>query len=225
MNIRRFTLTCICILVTTISFADEQNVNPTINQHYLNPDFDTWVERFERDGREVYDYRKQIVSTLKLKPDNVIADIGAGTGLFTRLFARAVPQGKVYAVDISKTFIDNIIRSAHAQNLHNIDGIINTQHSVNLPVNSIDMAFTSDTYHHFEYPQTMLSSIHQALKSGGRLVIIDFRKDPQVSSNWVMGHTRANKQQVIKEVSRAGFKLLREHDLLTENFFLEFTKQ
>lgn len=214
----------VCLFITAPCLTAEENVNPDINRHYQNPDFSTWQQRFERAGREVYDYRHDIVSAIALQPQTVIADVGAGTGLFTLLFAQAVPRGHVYAVDISSVFIDKILQRAKHDGLNNISGVVNTQKSVNLAENSLDIVFLSDTYHHFEYPQTILQSIHKSLRAKGRLLIIDFRKDADVNSGWVMRHTRLNQQQVIKEIMRAGFVLVKEYDFLKENYFLEFRK-
>ena len=214
----------LCLLVSSIS-ADEKNVNPGINEYYYDAEFQRWVSVFERSGREVFDKRHAIVSTLDLKPGMAIADVGAGTGFYTHLFAQKVgASGKVYAVDISENFIENILRAAKKQGLTNVEGIINTPKSTKLIPDSIDLAFLCDTYHHFEYPQTMLASIHHALRPGGQLVIIDFRKQPGVSSSWVMSHVRANEAIVIKEVETAGFKLLSQRDLLQSNYFLTFVK-
>ena len=100
-----------------------------INQPYHNPDFQEWVERFFRAARrEVYDRRHAIVEAVGLWRGAAVADIGAGTGLFTRLFARAVgPEGKVYAVDISREFVRNIQRLARAEGFTNVAGVVNTQ--------------------------------------------------------------------------------------------------
>jgi SAM-dependent methyltransferase len=84
--------------------------------------------------------------------------------------------------------------------------------------------FITDTYHHFEYPRQTLASIHQALRSDGRVIIIDFRRDPRISSNWVMGHVRGNKAQVIQELHEAGFRLVDDKPLMRTNYFLEFIK-
>ncbi|NNF97719.1 MAG: methyltransferase domain-containing protein [Halobacteria archaeon] len=214
----------LCLVAPPIG-AEEQNVNPGINQYYYDAEFQRWVSIFERPGREVYDKRHTIISTLALKPGMEVADIGAGTGFYTHLFAKKVgTSGKVYAVDIAENFIENILRSAKEQGLNNVEGIINTPKSTKLSSASIDLAFICDTYHHFEYPQTMLASIHQALRPGGQLVIIDFRKQPGMSSGWVMSHVRTNQVTVIKEVESAGFRLISQHDLLHSNYFLTFVK-
>jgi len=128
-------------------------------------------------------------------------------------------------VDISETFVSNILRTSAEQGLSNVKGIVNTARDAALPENAVDLAFLSDTYHHFEYPQDMLASIHRALRDGGRLVIVDFRRHPGVSSRWVMGHVRADMNEVIGEVKAAGFRFLEEKPLLEINYFLEFEKR
>jgi len=206
--------------------AKEQSVRPGINAPFENPTFQEWVERFEHEGREVYDKREQIVAATGVQPGMVVADIGAGTGLFTRLFApRVNSTGMVIAVDISKTFVENILRTAREQNLKNVQGVVNTPTDAGLARESVDLAFICDTYHHFEYPQSMLASIHRALKPHGTLVIVDFERIPGVSSSWVLGHVRAGKETVIAEVEAAGFRLIEDRPLMKDNYFLRFAKK
>jgi predicted methyltransferase len=213
------------LLLIFSATAQEQSVRPGINRHFEDPDWQRWVNTFEQPGREVYEQRHAIVAASRVRPGMTVADIGAGTGLFTRLFAPAVePDGTVYAIDIASTFIDNILRTCREQGLSNVTGIVNTPDDIGLPADSIDLAFITDTYHHFEYPQQTLASIHQALRSEGRVIIIDFRRDPRISSNWVMGHVRSNKAQVIQEIQAAGFRLVDDKPLMRSNYFLEFIK-
>ena len=218
-------LALVVLLGSVTAYAEEPNVRPGINRYYQDPDWQQWVNTFERQGREVYDRRHLIVDAAGVVPGQVVADVGAGTGLFTRLFARKVGlQGRVYAVDISRPFVENILRSAREQGLTNVEGVVNSHKDVSLPPGSIDLAFLVDTYHHFEYPMSMLSSIHQALKPGGRLIVIDFRRDPGHSSRWVMGHVRAGRDTVIEEITRAGFRLIDDKPLLRTNYYLEFRR-
>ena len=213
------------VLFASLTLADVQSVRPGINSYYQNPDWQQWVDTFEREGREVYDKRFAIVEASGVRQGMTVADIGAGTGLFSRLFAHRVgPHGKVYAVDISRPFVENIVRTSREQGLDNIEGIVNNDKHTLLPPASIDLAFLVDTYHHFEYPDSMLSSIRKALKPGARLIIIDFHRDPQRSSRWVMGHVRAGKERVIEEVTAAGFHLIDDKPLLRTNYYLVFSK-
>ncbi len=161
--------------------------DPAINHPFRGPDYRSWLGILERPVR--------------------VADVGAGTGLYTRLFAREVgAEGKVYAVDIAESFIRSIQRDARAQGLQNVIGVVNTQTTTGLHDESVDLVFLADTYHHFERPADMLESIYRALRSGGELVIIDFHRDPSVSSAWVMQHTRAGRDEVRQEVELAGFR-------------------
>lgn len=217
-------LVCLLAVLASAVYA-ETSVSPGINRGYENPDWQQWINRFERTGREVYDRRQAIVDASCVSPGMTVADIGAGTGLFTRLFARRVgPNGRVYAVDISRTFVDNIVRTSKESGLTNVIGVVDTDHQVMLPPNSIDIAFVSDTYHHFEYPRSMLASILAALRDGGKLIVIDFRRDPRVSSDWVMRHVRAGRETVIAEIEDASFELVEEKPLLRSNYYLVFRK-
>lgn len=198
-------------------------VEPDINQHYLDADPERWKAVFEREGRELYDRRAQIVDALQLQPKDSVADIGAGTGLFTMLFAERVgPAGRVYAVDISPSFIDAIAARARDLGFENVVPIVNSQQTINVPPNSLDLVFIADTYHHFEYPRLMLDSIRSALRPDGRLALLDFRREPGFSSSWVMGHVRAGRVQVIDELETAGFELMSEPLRLQGNYFLLF---
>ncbi len=213
------------LLAMATGHADEQNVNPGINRHYQDASFERWVRTFERPGREVYDKRHDVVSALGLKPGMDVADVGAGTGFYSLLFAQKLGQlGKVYAVDISENFIKNILRRADEMKLNNIHGIVSNQTETHLQPASVDLVFVSATYHHFEFPQTMLASMYRALRPGGQLVIIDFRKQAGLSSAWVMSHVRGNKQAVIKEVEQAGFKFHSEAPVLKSYYFIRFKK-
>ncbi|MDH5601868.1 MAG: methyltransferase domain-containing protein [Gammaproteobacteria bacterium] len=207
-------------------FAYEDNVNPGINQNYQGTTFNEWVGIYENDGREVYSERHAVVKELQLKPGLDVADIGAGTGFYSFLFAKEVgPTGKVFAVDITKDFLTNINRIAKEQKLKNIHTILSNQKDTLLEPGSIDLAFVCATYHHFEYPKTTLATIHRALRPGGKLVIIDFRKQAGISSGWVMSHVRSDKHAVIKEIEATGFKYESESEILKSNYFLRFKKK
>ncbi len=196
-----------------------------INVPFEDAAYEQWVGIFERSGREVYDRRHQIVEATGVWRGAVVADIGAGTGLFTRLFARTVgSEGKVYAVDISRVFVKNILRTARAEGLANVEGIVNTQTETLLPASSIDIAFVSDTYHHFEQPKPMLASIRRALRSGGMLIVVDFERIEGKSSAWVLEHVRVSKEEVIREIEAEGFRFTGQGDFLRENYFLKFVR-
>ncbi len=206
--------------------AQEKSVNPGINKQFESPSATEFIGRFERDGRDAYDHRKEVVEALGLKPGMDVADVGAGTGLFTRIFAPLVgPEGKVYAVDIAESFVKHIERQAAAEGLKNVRGVVCQADAVNLPANSIDLAYICDVYHHFEFPQKSMRSIHEALRPGGQVVLIDFHRIPGTSSDFVMGHVRAGQEVFTKEIVEAGFEQVEERKgLLKESYFLRFKK-
>lgn len=223
---RRFAALCFVLLTATVGFAQEKSVNPGINDSFRNPDVKEFQGRFEVESREVYSRRKEIVAACQLQPGMTVADIGAGTGLFTRLFAEAVgKQGRVIAVDISQKFLDHIQKTARAADQRNIDTLLCQADSTGLPVSSVDVAYICDTYHHFEFPHKTMASLARALKPGGRLVLIDFRRVPGQSSDWVLNHVRAGQEVFEKEITEAGLQKIHEEPaLLKENYLVIFEK-
>ena len=227
-------LSALC-LALPLALAQEskkkpESVKPGINAKYLDPNLKLrdWIGRFEVESREVYHCRHEIVENLGLKPGMAIADIGAGTGLYMGPFAKAVgTEGKVYAVDISEAFVKGLRDRATKAKLPQVEVVLCKEDSVELEAGSIDLAFVCDTYHHFEYPTSTLASIHQALKPGGRLVVIDFERIEGVTREWLMNHVRAGKGVFSAEIKAAGFELSKEVDLegLKENYFLIFKKK
>ena len=223
---RRAILLAALLIFPSLLHAQEKSVNPGINKTYEHPDVPESIQRFESNGRDVFDHRLEIVAALELKPGMTVADIGAGTGLFTRLISPAVgATGKVYAVDIAKEFIDHIEKTAHEQKMENIVGVVCKQDSTELPLNSVDLVFICDVYHHFEFPQRTLHSIHEALKPNGQIVLIDYQRIPGKSSDFVMGHVRAGQEVFTQEIVDAGFKQIDEKkNLLKESYFVRFEK-
>ena len=204
----------------------EQNVNPGINRNYENPSVTQWRGVFERDGREVWDRRDDIIRHLRLRPGQRIADVGAGTGFFTALMAREVGMnGRIYAVDIARNFVDASVQKARDHGYSNVVGVVNDQHGVKLPRGSVDLVFVSDTYHHFEYPQSTLRSIHEAIASGGELVVIDFKRIPGLASPWGLGHVRAGEPEVTAEIEAAGFELTERLDFMQTQYYLRFRRK
>jgi len=214
------------LLCGGLTVAAEQNVNPRINSSYQDPNVRQWIGVFERDGREVWDRRFDILTNLRLTPGQSVADIGAGTGFFSALMAAEVgPDGRVFAVDIAPGFVEASVRRAVEHGLNNVVGVVNSQQDVGLEDASVDLVFISDTYHHFEYPLTTLAGIHAALRPGGEMVVIDFKRIPGVSSSWVLGHVRAGEAQVRSEIESAGFELVERLDFMQTQYFLRFRRR
>jgi len=211
---------------SSLVFAQDTSLKPGINKSYEDPDVEKRVEQFEGESREISQKRNEIVKACQLKPGTAVADIGAGTGLFTRLFAKQVkPDGTVYAVDISDKFLDHILKTCKEQNLKNVNGIACTQDATKLPPDSIDLAFICDTYHHFEFPYKTMATVHKALRPGGRLIVVDFKKIPGVTREWVIDHVRCDQKQTTQEIIEAGFDLVDTVDIMKEQYVLRFKKK
>lgn len=199
-----------------------------INDNFKHPNVEVWVKRFEGEGREVYDYRHELVAAIGLKPGQVVADVGAGTGLFEPLLAHKVGKGGlVYAEDISKDFLDHIQKKAVQAGLTNIRIVLGDEHSIRLPKNSTDVVYICDTYHHFVYYRDMLKSIHSALKPKGQLYLVEFDKESGASKGFLKNHIRATKEEFTAEIEAGGFQLAEDVriDGLQDTFVRRFIKK
>ena len=204
---------------------DEPSVRPGVNERYRKGPVDRFVERFEGPNREVAVHRDEIVAALAIDPGAVVADVGAGTGLFTFDLAEAVgPSGHVYAVDITPSFLDLLRRRASERGASNVTVVQADPKNAHLEPNTIDLAFLCEVYHHLEYPRTYLGSIYEALRPGGRLVVVDFRRDPNTSPAWVLSHVRAGEATVIEEITSVGFRFEGRAPGLSQNYVLRFRK-
>ncbi len=226
---------CQALWLATARAADEvRSEKPStyaakMNKKFTDPNADIrrFVNQFESEARDVYAKRREILRAVDLRPGDAVADIGAGTGLFTQLFADQVgAKGTVYAIDIGPAFLKYIAERAkqHGQE-QIIRTVLNTPDSAELPCGSVDVAFICDTYHHFEHPEKMLASVHRALRPGGRLVVIDFDLRPN-SAESVKLRARAPKEVYCREIVSAGFEQIdaRNAPEIKDNFYAEFRR-
>jgi ubiquinone/menaquinone biosynthesis C-methylase UbiE len=226
---------CLVMLLATARAGEEpRSQRPApyaakMNKKFTDPNVEIqqFVRQFENEGRDVYAKRRDITRAVGLRPGDAVADIGAGTGLYTLLFAAQVgPKGTVYAVDIGPAFVKYIAEQAkrHGQE-RVIKTVLNTPDSAELPRGSIDVAFICNTYHHFEHPEKMLASIHSALRPGGRLIVIDFdlRAD---SGEFIKQRARAPKEVYFREITVGGFERIVTKDApaIKDNFYAEFRR-
>lgn len=228
-------LACLATLVAcrtpdTPPAGAETSVKPGINKDFLDPSLDVakYEERFEGESREIFAQRARIAGLMGLREGAAVADVGAGTGLFTKMFASKVgPTGKVYGVDIAPKFVEHLRDLSRQLSLPQIEAVLCTERSTELPAASVDLVFVCDTYHHFEYPTATLASIHNALRPGGELAIVDFHREPGVSRPWILEHVRAGREVVQQEVEAAGFELVRVEatPFLHENYLMRFRKR
>ena len=209
--------------------AQDESVNPGINESYLDPNLSAikWVERFEREGREVYDNRQAIIEAIGIKNGMSVADIGTGTGLFVPLLLeKAGSEGHLFAVDIVPDFLARVSEQATKNGWKNLTPVLCSERSVDLPPNSIDVAFICDVYHHFEYPFDSLASLRKALRSKGQLILVDFERIPGESDEWILNHMRAGQETFEAEIEKSGFAKVEEIEgLLKDNYMIRFFKK
>lgn len=219
---------CILTVLTchVTARGQEKSVRPGINDNFKNPDAKQFVERFETESREVFAKRDEIAAACPIRPGQTVADIGAGTGLFTRIFSRKVgPGGKVIAVDIARNFLDHIAKSSSELGLENVSTQLCTQDSTGLAPNSVDVAYICDVYHHFEFPLKSMKSLYEALKPGGKVVLVEFHRIEGKSSDFALKHVRAGQEVFEAEIASVGLAKVKEvKGLLDENYMVIFEK-
>jgi ubiquinone/menaquinone biosynthesis C-methylase UbiE len=209
------------------AIATETGADPRLTERFDGTErpLEYWVSRFEAESREVYVRRQAIVDALELRPGTHLADIGAGTGVFEPMLVEAVgAEGRIYAVDISPRFLEHLRGLSAAAGWSNVSVVEASEASSNLAPASVDVVFSVATYHHFTHAAETLASLRSALRPGGRLIIVDFERIPGESSEWVLGHVRADLETVRAEIEAAHFEFVRSIDLLEENYILEFVR-
>ncbi len=183
---------------------------------------DSIAIRLERPEREVAEFPTRVVEALDLLPDEVVADIGAGTGYFTFRISPHVPDGRVLAVDIQSEMLDQIRARMAADSVSNVHPILGTVENPNLPPDSVDVALIVASYHQFSHPHEMMQNIVAALKPGGRLVLVEYRgEDSTIPVDPLLRMTEA---QARKEMAEHGLVWSQTKDFLPQQHFMVFEK-
>lgn len=181
------------------------------------------IDWLERQEREMEENTTQLLKNLAVKPGIVIADIGAGSGYHSTLLSKMVGNGKVYAVDVEPEMIAYLNDRITLEGIKNIIPVLSTEQKVSLPSNSIDMMLLVDVYHEFSYPYEMALSMLDALKPGGKLVLVEFRaEDPMVPIKTIHKMSEA---QAVKELKAAGFNFEKNISNLPWQHCLAFSKK
>jgi ubiquinone/menaquinone biosynthesis C-methylase UbiE len=163
-----------------------------------------------------------VVAALKLKPDAVVADIGAGSGVFTVPLAKAVTAGKVYAVDIEQGLVDHITQRAKGEKLTNVVGVLGKFTDAALPTKDVDLALIFDVLHHIENRTEYLKNLVPYLKKAGRIVVIDFH--PELGPHKNDPTLQVTKAQAQVWFASIGFKPVEEHPLYTDKWFVVYAR-
>ena len=173
---------------------------------------DEWVERLDRPERVEGMKVDEVIARLRLNPGDVVADLGAGTGVFSVPFGKAVtPGGKVYAVDIDEGFFDHIDSKARAANVTNVDTVLGQFSDPNLPDQDVDVAFFHDVLHHIEDRAGYLKNLARYVKASGRVAIIDL--DPEGGPHRDQPELQVSQDEVTMWMADAGFRLAEEYYL------------
>jgi ubiquinone/menaquinone biosynthesis C-methylase UbiE len=187
--------------------------------HVMGHEGAAWLERADREETEL---PNEVVKQMNLKPTDVVADIGAGTGYFSFRIAPVVRQGKVLAVDIQPEMLAVIEGRKKQRNADNVQTILSTETDTKLPAASVDVVLFVDAYHEFSYPREMMESIVKGLKPGGRVIQIEYRgEDPDVPIKRLHKMTVA---QAKKEMAAVGLVWKETKEFLPQQHFIIFEK-
>ena len=190
---------------------------PHSHQHSFG-DAEKWARVFDDPGRDEWQKPHEVIESLKLAPDAVVADIGAGTGYFAVRFAHMLPKSKVYATDIEPDMVDYLVMRAKREGLGNLFAVKGELDDAKLP-EKVDLVLLVDVYHHIDDRDAYFGKLSRSLKPGGRLAIIDFTLD---SSMGPPPRARIAPEQVKRELGGAGYALAEEVELLPNQYFLIF---
>jgi ubiquinone/menaquinone biosynthesis C-methylase UbiE len=175
----------------------------------------------EREGRESEERTDLLVNNLEIKETDVIADIGAGTGYFTFRLSPLVPKGSVIAVEIQQEMLD-LIEKKKGDKFSNVKGHLGTITDTKLEESSVDLILMVDSYHEFSHPYEMGVSMVKALKPGGRIALVEYRKeDPKVLIKLLH---KMSEEQSIKEMEALGLKHVKTRDVLPQQHLMFFEK-
>jgi len=223
-NRHRSVVVALLLAIAAAVATAQTGVHPLSGRRYaqtMGVEGADWLDRSERDQEEEPDHA---IDVLKLQKGSTVADIGAGSGYMTEKLSKKVgPMGKVYATDIQQGMLDLLSKRIAKRKLTNVMPVLGTQDDPRLPIESVDLVLMVDVYHELSQPQLMLRHINAALKPGGRLVLLEYRKeDPNVP---IRPEHKMSVAEAKLEVEAEGFKLTTTNEDLPRQHILIFTKQ
>ena len=187
--------------------------------HFMSHRGADWLERPEREAEEK---PQLLVESMGLKPADVVADIGVGTGYFAFRIAPLVPRGKVLGVDIQQEMLDLLSANAKQRGVTNVEPVLGATDDPKLPRGGVDVVLMVDAYHEFDQPREMMARVLQSLKPGGRVVLVEYRaEDPAVMIKPLHKMTEA---QAVREMRAAGLEHVETKGLLPQQHLMIFRK-
>ena len=207
----------VAILITAIAAAAAAQA-PHTHQHGFGG-AEHWAKVFDDPARDAWQKPHEVIQALKLAPDAVVADIGAGTGYFAVRLAHMTPQGRVYAVDTEPDMVKYLGERAQKSGLKNLTPVQGAPADPKLP-EKVDLALMVDVYHHIDQRAAYFRKLAGSLKPGGAIAIVDFTKESPVGPPPA---SRIAASEVKAEMKAAGYALAAEHAFLPHQYFLVFT--
>jgi len=186
----------------------------------MGPGGIAWLDRPEREDEE---HPEAVIDAMELRGGEVVADLGAGSGYFTfRLAAKVGKTGKVLAVEIQDEMMETLRRRARALGVTNVEDVKGTETDPKLPASGVDMVLMVDVYHELAYPFEVMTKVREALKPGGRVVFVEYRKeDPRVPIKEVH---KMSVEQLSKEMKVVGLAHIRTVESLPSQHIVIFEK-
>ena len=191
--------------------------SPSTHQHSFSG-AEHWAHVFDDPKRDEWQKPHEVIQALALKPDAIVADIGAGTGYFAVRFGNMVPKGRVYGVDIEPDMVKYLAERAKREKRDNVIALQGAPETPNLPEKA-DLILMVDVFHHIDEREQYFRHLRASLKPGGRIAIIDFRLD---SPEGPPQAARVAPERVISELKSAGYRLAAQHRFLPNQYFLVF---
>jgi len=184
-------------------------------------DVEYWSSVFDDPERDEWQKPKALMAALQLRPGATVADLGAGTGYFSRHLAAAVgPDGTVLAIEVEPTLVTHLRERAQREHTANVVPVLASSDNPRLPHAGVDVILIVDTYHHFDHRTRYLPQLRRALRLGGRIVVIDW-KPGELPKGPPPDH-KLPPERVIAEMRAAGFALVEAQDLLPYQYVLVF---
>jgi cyclopropane fatty-acyl-phospholipid synthase-like methyltransferase len=177
-----------------------------------------WAARFEDPSRDAWQKPDEVIAALGLAADATLADLGSATGYFSVRFARALPAGRVYGVDVESSMVDYLRARAEREALTNLEVVLASYDDAKLPA-PVDCVLVVNTFHHIQERPAYFSKLAASLKPGGRLAVIDFKRG---SKRGPPDAEKLTVEQVTLELAQAGFVAQSSWAFLPDQYFVTF---
>jgi ubiquinone/menaquinone biosynthesis C-methylase UbiE len=210
---------CSIIAVVIAAFAFSQVVDAQLASRPAAE----WTKTLESTERIASLRTGEVIAKLNLKPTDVVADLGAGTGLFSLPLAKAVPSGRVYSVELDEGFLTQIRGKAKTENVTNIVPVLGKFTDPSLPARDVDVAFFHDVLHHVENRAAYLKSVASYLKPGGRVVVIEF--NPGDSPHKAEPQLVVSREQTAGWMADAGLVQAEDVQLFPDKYFVVYRRK